>query len=281
MSMIKLVKFIRRILCKLLGLKHEYIPIYQPVLDKSLLANKIVFITGGTGGIGRVIAQKAIEAGAKVIVAGTNEQKLKKLVLEFGDNIRAIRMDLSVYDDIVEKISEAVSAFPEKRIDILVNSAGLHGDWSFQRLSEKEFDKVIDVNIKGTYFITNFIAHHMIDNHIKGHILNVSSSSALRPAWTPYQISKWAIDGMTKGFADLLLKDGIIVNGIAPGPTATDMVNMGDTFNIYYDAQPSHRYAVPEEIANLAIYLISPLADFIVGDTIYITGGSGTISYHK
>lgn len=121
----------------------------------------------------------------------------------------------------------------------------------------------------------------MIDNHIKGHILNVSSSSALRPAWTPYQISKWAIDGMTKGFADLLLKDGIIVNGIAPGPTATDMVNMGDTSNIYYDAQPSHRYAMPEEIANLAIYLISPLADFIVGDTIYITGGSGTISYHK
>ena len=219
--------------------------------------------------------------GGKVILVGTNSQKLDSITFKLGPKAKSVVINLSNISSIKEGINKAIKLFPEQRIDILVNSAGVHGDWKFDNMDEDEYDKVIDVNIKGTYFITNLIAHHMIDRGIRGHILNVSSSSAMRPAWTPYQISKWAIDGMTKGFADLLLNHGIIVNGIAPGPTATEMVKDVSDKNLYYEHQPSKRYATPEEIANLAIYLISPLADFIVGDTIYITGGSGTISYHK
>ena len=86
---------------------------------------------------------------------------------------------------------------------------------------------------------------------------------------------------MTKGFADILLPHGIVVNGLAPGPTATEMVKDTSTDNIYYEHQPSHRYATPEEIANLALFMISPMGNMIVGDTFYMTGGSGTISYHR
>ncbi len=264
-----------------LHIEREIIPIYQPVAVNELLKDKVILITGGTGGIGKVIAKKAIDCGAKVIVSGTNENKLTAIQQSLGQNAKAIKINLSDYISIKQGVEECLRAFPDSKIDILVNSAGIHGDWKFSKLDEKEYDKVINVNIKGTYFITNFVAKSMVEKKVRGHILNISSSSALRPAWTPYQVSKWAIDGMTKGFADLLISKGIIVNGLAPGPTATDMVGMGNSDNLYYRMQPSHRYATPDEIANMAIYLISPFADFIVGDTIYMTGGSGTISYHK
>ena len=120
----------------------------------------------------------------------------------------------------------------------------------------------------------------MIENKIKGHILNVTSSSALRPAWTPYQISKWAVKGMTKGLADMMISHGIVVNAIAPGPTATPMLGKSETDCIYESYNPSHRYAMPEEIAALAVFMVSGAGDMIVGDTFYMTGGSGTITLH-
>ena len=120
----------------------------------------------------------------------------------------------------------------------------------------------------------------MIARRIKGHILNVSSASALRPAWTPYHISKWAIKGFTVGLAEKLLPHGIIVNAIAPGPVATGMLGKKEGDSIEMPSQPSGRYALPEEIASMAAYLVSDLGNLIVGDTIYMTGGSGIISLH-
>ena len=118
-------------------------------------------------------------------------------------------------------------------------------------------------------------------NKIKGHILNLSSSSALRPASTPYNISKWGIRGFTKGLADVMAPYGITVNAIGPGPTATEMLGVSETDTIYHPTNPSGRYATPEEIANLALFMISGAGDMIVGDTFYITGGSGTTTMHK
>ena len=139
----------------------------------------------------------------------------------------------------------------------------------------------MDINAKGTYFISQVIARKMIENAIHGHILNVSSSSSLRPASTPYTISKWAVSGMTKGMADVLIRYGIVVNAIAPGPVATNMVGKIDTSEIGHDVSPSGRYAMPEEVSHLAAYMVSGYGDLIVGDTFYITGGSGTVSLHR
>ena len=97
----------------------------------------------------------------------------------------------------------------------------------------------------------------------------------------PYAISKWGITGLTKGLADILIPYGITVNAIAPGPTATAMLGKDTESDISHDTSPIGRYATPQEIANLALYMVSDMGNLIVGDTFYITGGSGTISLHR
>ena len=274
---------ILRLLRKVIRLFKEerLLPVYKTIDKNQTLSDKIVLITGGTGGIGYVIAETAIASGAKVILSGTNSQKLSEYCASLGDNARSLRMDLGDINSIADCIEKGTALFPENRIDILINSAGFHGDWDFYHPDENLFDKVMDINVKGMYFVSNIVARQMIEKKIKGHILNISSSSSLRPAWTPYQISKWAVNGITKGLADYLLPYGIIVNGLAPGPTATEMVKKDSDDNLFYQEQPSHRYITAQEIANLAIFMVSSNGDMIVGDTFYMTDGSGTISYHK
>lgn len=119
----------------------------------------------------------------------------------------------------------------------------------------------------------------MVENKIKGNILNITSSSSLRPAISPYIISKWGERSLTLGMAKKYLPYGIIVNGLAPGSTLTPMLNKAEDNDLYLDYSPSKRYAAPEEIANLATVLVSKMGRMIVGDTIYATGGAGIITY--
>lgn len=180
-----------------------------------------------------------------------------------------------------DKVRSAAALFPENKIDILVNSAGLNGKLNFEHMTEAEYDAIMDVNAKGTYFMSQAVSQFMIEKNIKGHILNVASSSALRPASTPYCMSKWAIRGLTVGLADVLLPHGIVVNAIAPGPVATPMLGKNEGDSIDNLDMVSGRYAMPCEIANLAVFMVSDMGDMIVGDTYFITGGSGIISLHR
>ncbi len=180
-----------------------------------------------------------------------------------------------------EKLKTAAAMFPENRIDILVNSAGVVSHSDFLDMSEQEYDSIMDINAKGTFFMSQAAAKYMIENRIKGHILNVTSSSALRPAWTPYQMSKWAVRGFTLGAADKLLPYGIVVNAIAPGPTATPMLGKNEGDSIYNAVCPARRFAMPSEIAALATFMVSDMGNMIVGDTFYMTGGSGTVTLHR
>jgi len=198
-----------------------------------------------------------------------------------GGEAKGIVIDVTQVSHMYEKVILASEQFEENRIDILVNSAGVVAKSDFNNMSEKEYDEIMDINAKGTYFMCQAVSKYMIEKKIKGHILNVTSSSALRPAWTPYQMSKWAVRGLTLGLADVLLPHGIVVNAIAPGPTATPMLGVDENDTIHFEKNPSKRYAMPSEIASLATYMVSDLGNLIVGDTFYITGGSGTISLHN
>ena len=113
---------------------------------------------------------------------------------------------------------------------------------------------------------------------MKGHILNVASSSSLRPATTPYALSKWGIKGLTLGLAKKYIKSGIVVNGIAPGPTATPMLNRTSE-EISNPRNPIGRLVMPEEIAYMSIILLSAIGDSIIGDIVYMTGGAGLITF--
>ena len=260
--------------------RKEKIPIPQLVNAEKILEGKTALITGGSGGLGIAFAKAFKEAGCSVIIAGTNQSKLDKCKANLGQDVQTIIINISDASILVEKVNEAARLSPTGKIDILVNSAGVNKAQNFLSVSEEDYDCIMDINAKGTFFMSQAIAKYMVDNSIKGHILNVSSSSAQRPAWTPYEISKWAINGMTKGMADVLLPYGIIVNAIAPGPTATPMLIKNGDSCISNENNLIGRFEMPSEIANLATFMVSNMGDMIVGDTVYISGGSGVISMH-
>lgn len=262
----------------LLFKRKKIVPINRIVDSNLMLKNKVAFITGGSGGIGSAIAEKFVRSGCKVVISGTSEKKLITCCKKIGGDCTYVVMDISDTAVFENKITEVIGKYG--KIDILVNSAGIHTvrpDLDFTNITEKEYDHIMDVNLKGTYFISQYISKYMIKEKIKGHILFISSQRALEPAWSPYRLSKWGVKGLTLGLAQSLLKYGIIVNGIALGPTATSMQPYIDGDSIYTDQNPIGRYTMPNEIAEYALLLVSELGNTVVGDTIYMTGGGGLI----
>lgn len=239
-----------------------------------ILENKHAIVTGGTSGIGLAIAKKMIACGADVTIIGREAVKTENIAKELDCGYLII--DLTDTKAMISKITEFIA---DKKIDILVNSAGVIDKETWLERTPDHFDLVMNTNLKAAYFMCQTLAKHMINNEIQGHILNISSSSSMRPGWGPYQLSKRALNGMTLGFAHKLAPHGITVNGLAPGVTMTPMAShfMDDTDNLAY-YNPLRRAETPEEIANLAVFLASNLGTSIVGDTIMITGGSGLLS---
>lgn len=260
-------------------LPQKTVPVYISIPKEDILKGKTALVVGGCGGIGNAIAKSFMNSGCEVIITGTNEERLKIVADTIG--VKTVVLDLNRVSEISKAIDKAFTISDNNRIDILVNSAGVNIRKNFMAFSEDDFDRVMNVNVKGSFFITQYFAQKMISNGIKGHILNVSSSSALRPAWSPYRIAKTLTSQMTQGFAEVLIQHGIIVNAIGPGPTATQMMGLKEGDSITLESCPAGRYATPEEIAYLATYLVSDMANLVVGDTVYITGGSGTISYER
>ena len=260
--------------------KEKKIPVVEVKQSDRLLDGKTALITGGTGGIGKEIARVFLNAGAKVVLVGRNVKKLQqtKEELQFEEHVKTLSYDIAKMDEIPQMAKAAFDSFDDKRVDILVNAAGIIDSTDFLHVTEETFDKVIATNLKATYFVSQAVSRQMIEKGIKGHILNVSSSSAIRPASTPYQLSKWGINGLTKGMAEQLLPYGIVVNAVGPGPTATTMLGVNSEDGIDNYNSPSKRYVLPEEVANVALMLVSGAGDMIVGETYYITGGSATIS---
>lgn len=255
------------------------VPITIEKNKNNLLENKIALVVGGTGGIGLAIAEAFVEAGAKVIIAGTREDKIQKAIGKIGENSKGIQIDLRKVKTFEQKVLEASNQFNEGKIDILVNCAGVHGDQCFGKVSEETWDSVLDVNLKGLFFMTQAVGNYMKKNNIQGHILNVSSAAALKPGYTPYEISKSGVRSFTLGAAAELIPYGIVVNAIAPGPVATAMLGRKEGDTLYTDCIPAKRFATPSEIGQLAVIMVSDMCNLVIGDTFYISGGSGTIKY--
>jgi len=242
-----------------------------------ILKGKKILITGGGAGIGLSIAKRCLEEGATVVITGRNENKLR----EASEEINNFLLKTLVWD--VSKIAEIESGIEKAKllldgdIDVLINNAGVIDTIQFPNVTEEIWDKIYATNSKGLFFLTQFLCNKwMKDAKIQlKKVINISSQGGFVGATYPYRMTKWDIAGLTQGLGIKLVPYGIIVNGIAPGIIATDMqpglINRGD--NIFISENPMQRFGLPEEIAELGVFLISDAANFIVGQTIVCDGG--------
>lgn len=252
-----------------------------------LLKGRTAFITGGTSGIGFHIAKAFLNSGASVIITGRSMDRIKesmdKLNVDnvYQNRIFGVEMDSSKVDLFETKFNYILNHIKSNginKIDILVNNAGVLGA-TMPNATEADYDAVLDTNLKGVFFLSQLFGKYLKSNKLEGNILNIASSSSMRPANSAYIISKWGIRGLTLGLAKALAPHGITVNGIAPGPTATPMLSKDKDADISRMSSPIGRYVLPEEIANMAVTLVSPTGNTIIGDIVYMTGGAGLITY--
>lgn len=241
-----------------------------------ILKGKKILITGGTSGIGKALAIKCLNEGAIVTITGRNLEKLKEVAKEINNsNLRVIEWDITNIDIMDKKLEEVINLMG--KIEIFFNNAGVFlGKYNLE-VKEDEYDKILDTNLKGSYFALQKIAKLLIDNSVKGKIINIVSIAGYQGAYEPYGLSKWGGIGLTKGMAKYLIKKGIIVNGIAPGTIATPMTKLDSEENIYFERSLDERAGVSEEIAEIGVFLASDTTNHIVGQVITCDGGETLI----
>lgn len=242
------------------------------------LTGKAALVTGASGGIGGAVARALHGAGATVGLSGTREGPLGELAAELGSRAHVLACDLSdaaAVEALPKRAAEAMGS-----VDILVNNAGITRDNLFMRMSDAEWQAVIDVNLTSTFRLCRGVLRGMMKARW-GRIVNVTSivGTTGNPGQGNYAAAKAGITGMSKALAQEIASRGITVNCIAPGFIATAMTDkLTDEQKARIDAQiPAGRMGTPEEIAAAALYLASPEAAYVTGATLHVNGGMAMI----
>lgn len=237
------------------------------------LTNKVVLITGATGGIGGAIAKKMKQAGAKVVVSGRNIARLES---EFDDSYIKIPADLAEEGAAVELVMNTIEQ--AGKIDIVVNNAGITKDTLIMRMTDEQFDDVINTNLRSCFKMCRAVIMPMMKQRF-GRIINMASIIGVigGPGQANYAASKGGMIAMTKSIAAEVGSRGITANCIAPGFIKTPMTDvLSDELKKTYLAQiPAGRFGEPEDIANACVFLASDEASYINGQTLHINGGMG------
>lgn len=238
------------------------------------LANKVAIITGGAGGIGLAAVKRFLEEGAKVAIVDYDKQQGEKIEAEIGEDVAFFAVDVSKLSEVQQMVEQVVDRFG--KIDILVNNAGITRDATLVKMTEEDFEKVIQINLNGVYYCTQAVAPHMIAQG-SGKIISTSSVSGVYGNFgqTNYAATKAAIIGMTKTWAKELGRKGINVNAVAPGFTATPMVEkMPEKVLQQMEGITSlQRLGKPEDIANAYLFLASDESSYITGHVLQVDGG--------
>jgi len=234
-------------------------------------------VTGSARGIGKAIARKLAESGINVVISDIKEEAAIETAKELetlGVKTLAVKTDVSNADDVVELIEKTVNTFGA--IDYLVNNAGITRDNLSIRMSESDWDMVLNINLKGTFLCSQQAAKAMMKKRF-GRIVNIASVSGLlgTAGQANYASSKAGVMALTKTMARELGPRNITVNAIAPGFIITEMTDKlsDDVKNDYLKLIPLKRGGTPEDIANATAFLISPSAAYITGTTLNVSGG--------
>jgi glucose 1-dehydrogenase len=250
------------------------------------LDGKLAIVTGGASGIGKSICERFAADGARVVIADVNVEKGCALAKALGASATFVKSDMSSAADIAA-LAEAASALGP--IDILVNNAGIVHAADFLDLKAEDFDRVLAVNLRGSFLLGQAVARLMAER-VKaggpaGVIINMSSVNAVFAIanQVPYSVSKGGVNQLTKVMALSLAPYGIRVNAIGPGSIMTDMLasvnNDPAARNRILSRTPMGRIGEPSEIASIAAFLASDDASYITGQTIYADGGRLPLNY--
>jgi len=244
------------------------------------LSGKTAIVTGGASGFGEGIAEVFSEQGANIVIADLNEEGAKAVASRFGEKALGIKCDVTNLSDLQQMMAQSISEFG--KVDIIVNNAGwTHKNQPMLEVSEDEFDRVFEINVKSIYQMSKASIPHLRENG-GGVIINIGSTAGKRPrpglSW--YNATKGAVNLLSKSMAVELAPDNIRVNCLAPVIGATALLEsfMGEKDTPEARAKfvggiPLGRFSTPRDIANAALYFASDEASFITGVVMEVDGG--------
>lgn len=242
------------------------------------LSNKVAIITGGAAGIGRAITKTLAAYGAKVVInynrSAEAANALKLEIEAMGGEALIVQADISQFSEAEKLVSAAIQHFGA--LHIVVNNAGITDDALILRMSEDQFDRVIDTNLKGVWNMSKHAAKTLLKSGY-GRIINISSVSGVlgNAGQTNYSAAKAGVIGLTKALAREFASRGVTVNAVAPGFIETDMTRkLSDDIRQQWQAQiPLKRFGQDTEVAEVVAFLASPFGAYITGHTLEVDGG--------
>lgn len=249
------------------------------------LKDKIAIVTGGSAGIGRGIVERLVQEGAIVTIVDINIAEAEKAAAEIGGGTQAIKMDITKKDEVESVVDKVIQKFG--RIDILVNNAALSWPRLFIDMTEKEWDQMCAVNLKGVYLITRPVLSNMVKQRY-GKIISISSIAGKEgiAKFSHYSATKFAVIGLTQSLAHEYAEYGVNINVVCPGVVRTPLwedqlpgmaeeqgKSTEQVFQEFCEPIPFKRPQTPEDIGGMVSFLAADLAKNITGQSINVTGG--------
>ncbi len=239
-----------------------------------LLDKKVALITGAARGIGAAMAERFIQEGAQVVISDVDTDAGTETAKRLGDSSRFYQMDIADEEEVNSTVEKIIADL--NKIDVLVNNAGITNDKLLLRMTSEDWERVIKINLTGTFLVTKAVMKHMIKQRY-GRIINMASIIGLIGNFgqANYAASKAGVIAFTKSCAKELASRNITVNAIAPGFIETSMTQAlsEDIKQNYKKLIPMGRFGQPEDVALLALYLASDQSSYVTGQVICIDGG--------